>query len=75
MAACRRGCQTSLVALALYPIECQFRTLALPRALVKRPRRSARDYAAGTAGRRPARGAAGTRRKSQQIQDFNGGQR
>ena len=28
MSACRRGCQTNLVALALYRSECQFRTLA-----------------------------------------------
>ena len=28
MSACRRGCQTNLVALALYSSECQFRTVA-----------------------------------------------
>jgi hypothetical protein len=28
MAACRRGCQTNLVALALYCSECQFRTVS-----------------------------------------------
>src|SRR5215467_8722941 len=35
MSACRRGCQTNVVALALYCSECQFRTLALPFAHVK----------------------------------------
>jgi hypothetical protein len=34
MAACRRGCQTSLVALALYSVECQFRTLSAPIGIV-----------------------------------------
>src|SRR5450631_1492633 len=37
MPACRRGCQTNLVALALYLSECQFRTLTSRRALVKPP--------------------------------------
>jgi len=34
MAACRRGCQTGLVALALYSVECQFRTLSAPAGIV-----------------------------------------
>lgn len=35
MSACRRGCQTNVVALALYWSECQFSTLTLPLAHVK----------------------------------------
>jgi hypothetical protein len=43
MAACRRGCQTNLVALALYTSECQFRTVSSRLAPVKlsRPGRAA----------------------------------
>src|SRR5216684_3568216 len=37
MASCRRGCQTSLVALALYPRECQSRTVVRAGRAVKRP--------------------------------------
>ena len=35
MSACRRGCQTNVVALALYRSECQFRRLAPLHWLVK----------------------------------------
>jgi hypothetical protein len=35
MSACRRGCQTNFVALALYRSECQFRRLTPPHWLVK----------------------------------------
>jgi hypothetical protein len=35
MGACRRGCQTNLVALALYTIECQVRTVAVLACIVK----------------------------------------
>ena len=37
MAGCRRGCQSSLVALALYPRECQSRTVVRAGRAVKRP--------------------------------------
>ena len=35
MSACRRGCQTNVVALALYRSECQFSTLTLTAPHVK----------------------------------------
>src|SRR5215469_11289869 len=41
MSACRRGCQTNVVALALYWSECQFSTLTLPTAHVKTDPRAA----------------------------------
>ncbi len=72
MAACRRGCQTSLVALALYPSECQFRTLAPPRALVKRRRRAARAYAIRSAGRPGSGGGRTGRRDSPEEQENTG---
>jgi hypothetical protein len=72
MAVCRRGCQTSLVALALYPSECQFRTLAVPRALVKCPRRAARAYASGIAGRPRSGGGRPGRRAAMEEQEDTG---
>src|SRR5215469_1825291 len=51
MSACRRGCQTNVVALALYCSECQFSTLTLPHAHVKTdPCAAAFVQAPGSAG-------------------------
>jgi hypothetical protein len=49
MASCRRGCQTSLVALALYPRECQSRTVVRARRDVKPPARPGADQDASQA--------------------------
>src|SRR5579875_760831 len=53
-AACRRGCQTCLVAFALYLRECQFRTVAAPRGLVKQGRRPGGSAVDGAPRARPA---------------------
>jgi hypothetical protein len=52
MSACRRGCQTNFVALALYRSECQFRRLAPLHWLVKQ-RPDAAGVAACALSRRP----------------------
>src|SRR5579875_1374139 len=50
MAACRRGSQTNLVALALYISECQFRTVSSRRAPVKQNHSTTRPQMAGEGG-------------------------